>query len=148
MKLFLVTMRFWGKKLFNLRSLSELWYWHPDSWKSPLFRVFLGQLYIFNQRKLISSMVLTVNQDKTQSKNYMTQEPWVQSPGWEGPLWKGTATHSSILAWEFHEQRSLADYSLWGHKEPDTTEQLTFPLERIPSVLLQSKFTFLTLIFM
>ena len=128
MKLFLLTMRFWEKKLFNLRSLSELWYWHPDSWKNPLFRVFLGQLYIFNQRKLISSMVLTVNQDKTQSKNYMTQEPWVQSLGWEGPLGKGTATHSSILAWEFHEQRSLADHSLWGHKEPDTTEQLTFPL--------------------
>ena len=43
-------------------------------------------------------MVLTVNQDKTQSKNYMTQEPWVQSLGWEGPLGKGTATHSSIRA--------------------------------------------------
>ena len=23
---------------------------------------------------------------------------------------------------EFHEQRSLAAYSLWGHKESDTTE--------------------------
>ena len=26
---------------------------------------------------------------------------------------------------EFHGQRSLADYSSWGHKEPDRTEQLT-----------------------
>ena len=26
-------------------------------------------------------------------------ETWVQSPGWEDPLEKGTATHSSILAW-------------------------------------------------
>ena len=27
------------------------------------------------------------------------QESWVQSLGWEDPLEKGTATHSSILAW-------------------------------------------------
>ena len=28
------------------------------------------------------------------------QEMWFQSLGWEGPLEKGMATHSSILAWE------------------------------------------------
>ena len=27
------------------------------------------------------------------------QETWVQSPGWDDPLEKGMATHSSILAW-------------------------------------------------
>ena len=27
------------------------------------------------------------------------QETWVQSLGWEDPLEKGKATHSSILAW-------------------------------------------------
>ena len=27
------------------------------------------------------------------------QEIWVQSLGWEDPLEKGMATHSSILAW-------------------------------------------------
>ena len=33
-------------------------------------------------------------------KNLLTmQETWVQSLGWEGPLEKGKATHSSILAW-------------------------------------------------
>ena len=26
------------------------------------------------------------------------------------------ATHSSILAWKMHGQRSLAGYSPWGHK--------------------------------
>ena len=30
------------------------------------------------------------------------QETWVQSLGWEDPLEKGTATHSSILAWRIH----------------------------------------------
>ena len=29
-------------------------------------------------------------------------ETWVQSLGWEDPLKKGKATHSSILAREFH----------------------------------------------
>ena len=29
-----------------------------------------------------------------------TQETWVQFLGWEDPLEKGIATHSSILAWE------------------------------------------------
>ena len=33
-------------------------------------------------------------------KNLPTkQETWVQSRGWEDPLKKGIATHSSILAW-------------------------------------------------
>ena len=27
------------------------------------------------------------------------QETWIRSLGWEGPLEKGKATHSSILAW-------------------------------------------------
>ena len=45
-------------------------------------------------------------------------ETWVRSLGWEDRLEKGTATYSSILAW-----RSL--YSPWGHKELDTTEQLS-----------------------
>ena len=32
------------------------------------------------------------------------------------------ATHSNILAWESHGQRSLEGYSPWGHKELDKTE--------------------------
>ena len=38
------------------------------------------------------------------------------------PLEKEIATHSSTLVWKFHGQRSLIGYSLWGHKESDTTE--------------------------
>ena len=37
-------------------------------------------------------------------------------------------THSNILAGEFHGQRSLAGYSLWGGKELDTIEKLTLTL--------------------
>ena len=44
------------------------------------------------------------------------REAWVQPLGWEDPLEKGTATHSSILAWRIPEL-----YSPWGSKELDTT---------------------------
>ena len=40
------------------------------------------------------------------------QETWVRLLGWEDPLEKGMATHSSILAWETSE-RSLAGYIPW-----------------------------------
>ena len=53
------------------------------------------------------------------------QEVWVQSLGWEDPLEKVMASHSSILAGEFHGQRSLAGYSPQGRKESDMTEQLS-----------------------
>ena len=52
-------------------------------------------------------------------KNLTTmQETWVQSLGWEDPLEKGKATHSSILAW-----RIQGLYSSRGLQELDTTEQ-------------------------
>ena len=50
------------------------------------------------------------------------QKTQVQSLGQEAPLKEGMATHFSILAGEFHGQRSLAGYSPRGYKEPDTTE--------------------------
>ena len=49
------------------------------------------------------------------------QETQVQSLGWEGPLEKEMATHSSVLAWEILGQRTLAGYSPWCHKEPYMT---------------------------
>ena len=40
------------------------------------------------------------------------QETQVPSLGWEDPLEKGMATHSSIFAWRIpHGQRSLEGYS-------------------------------------
>ena len=48
------------------------------------------------------------------------QETWVRSLGWEDPLEKGKATHSSILAW-----RIPWTASLWGRKGSDTTERLS-----------------------
>jgi len=52
------------------------------------------------------------------------QQTWVRSLGWEDPLERGTATHSSILAWRVH-----------GVAESDMTEWLSLKVEDcIPSV--------------
>ena len=49
------------------------------------------------------------------------QETWVRSLGQEDPLEEEMATHSSILAWKIHGQRSLAGSSPRGHKESGMT---------------------------
>ena len=56
-------------------------------------------------------------------------ETWVQTLDWEGPLEKGTATHSSILAWRIpwtEEPGGLQ--SMGSPAELDTTEQLMLSL--------------------
>ena len=45
-------------------------------------------------------------------------DSWVGKIPWRRK-WQSTP---AFLPGEFHEQRSLAGYSLWGHKESDTTE--------------------------
>ena len=50
------------------------------------------------------------------------QETEIWLLGLEDPLEKGMATHSSTLAGEFHEQRSLVGYSPWSHKELNMTD--------------------------
>ena len=45
--------------------------------------------------------------------------------GWEDPLEKGMAIHSSILAWKIQWTEDPAGLHLWGHKESDTTGQLS-----------------------
>ena len=52
---------------------------------------------------------------------------WVQSLGQKDPLEEKMATHFITPAWKISwaPQRILVGYSPWGHKEPDTTEQLS-----------------------
>ena len=61
----------------------------------------------------------------------------MQELGWEDPLEKEMAIHSSTIAWKTHGLRSLAGCSLWGRKESDTTERLHFtsPVEHVLSEL-------------
>ena len=46
--------------------------------------------------------------------------PWVEKSPWRRE-WLPTLV---LLPGEFHRQRTLAGYNLWGHKESDMTEQL------------------------
>ena len=50
----------------------------------------------------------------------------MRSLGWEDPLEKEMAPHSSTLAWKISWMENLVGYSPWGRKESDTTEPLHF----------------------
>ena len=55
-------------------------------------------------------------------------ETWVRFLGWEDPLEKEVATHSSILAWKISWTEGC---SPWGCKESGTTERLTLTMYKI-----------------
>jgi len=54
-------------------------------------------------------------------------------PGSGRSLEKKMTTHSSILAWRIHGQRSLKSYSPWDLKELDTTELLESSEKDLPT---------------
>ena len=49
-------------------------------------------------------------------------ETWVRSLGWEDPLEKEMATHSSTLAWKIPWMEEHGRLQSRGHKESNTTE--------------------------
>ena len=69
------------------------------------------------------------------------QESQVWPLGWEDPLERGMATHSSILAWRIPQTEEPGGLQSWSRKESDMTEQLTLSfftfkgIEIIPSLL-------------
>ena len=63
------------------------WLIHVNVWQKPL-------LYC----KVISLQLIKINGKKKKNRPAMW-ETWVRFLGWEDPLEKGMATHSSILAW-------------------------------------------------
>ena len=80
-----------------------------------MFQVHSKLIQLYKWASLVAQLV----------KNPPTiEETLVQFLGQEDPLEEGIATHSSILAWRAHGQRSLAGYSPWGHTESDMTEWL------------------------
>ena len=60
-------------------------------------------------------------------------DPWVGTIPWRRE-WQPTPV---FLSGEFQGQRSLADYSPWGHRESDTTEWLT--QKRLQKLSIQAK---------
>ena len=59
------------------------------------------------------------------------QEIWAQSLGWDGPLEKGMAAHSSILAWRIPWTEEPGRLQPRGLKESGISEQLTLSLSKI-----------------
>ena len=53
----------------------------------------------------------------------------------EDPLKEEMAIFPIFLPGKSHGQRTLAGYSHWGHKEPDTTERLHFLSSKMGSLL-------------
>ena len=68
------------------------------------------------------------------------QETWVQSLGWEEPLEKEMATHSSILVWRNPWTEEPGGLQSMGHKESNRTEQLPHILELLPEAELKPWF--------
>ena len=56
--------------------------------------MYIIMLYIYNVYITWASLVAQLVKNPT-----AMWETWVQSLGWEDPLEKGMATHSSILTW-------------------------------------------------
>ena len=56
------------------------------------------------------------------------RETWVLSLGWEDPLEKGMAIHSSILAWRIPWREEPGRLQSMGHKESDMTERLHYTI--------------------
>ena len=54
------------------------------------------------------------------------QETWVQALGWEDPLEKEMAIHSSTVAWKIPWTEQPGTLQSMGRKELDTTEGLHF----------------------
>ena len=76
------------------------------------------------------------------------QETWVRSLGWEDPLEKGMATHSSILAWRIQSMgvskswRRLSDFHFHWDKQGiqiATKETLTKCTQETNSHLIHTK---------
>ena len=67
-----------------------------------------AQLYLF--------WVLVTLEAQTVKNLPTMQETQVQSLGWEDPLEKEIATHSSICAWKIPWTEEPGGYSPWGHR--------------------------------
>ena len=56
----------------------------------------------------------------------MRETPWVRALGWEDPLEKEMATHSSTIAWKITWTEEPGRLQPMGLQKSDTTERLHF----------------------
>ena len=101
----------------------------PSQWRIWTLGIWVG-LSSWIGASLVAQMVKNLS---------AMQETHVQSRGWEDPLEKEMATHSSILPGKSLGQRSLAGYSPWDCKELDMTEWLTLSLSFSSWIICESQ---------
>ena len=103
-------------KLFNIYHITfylYIWFMKLCVFLSQGFRILL--ICVFTWAPLVAQMV-----------NHLPAmwETWVWSLGWEDPLEKEMATHSSTLVWKIPWMGSLVGYSPCDCKESYMTERL------------------------
>ena len=78
-------------------------------------------------------MVLVVKNLSANTARYKRHklDPWVRKIPFKKP-WQLTPV---FLPGESHGQKSRAAYSLWDHRESDTTDRLTLSLYRSPEIV-------------
>ena len=100
----------------------------PLQWNNLFFIELQFQFFICRKNLIhrVCSIAMYLSDQKESACNAGDpgSVPWSgRSPG--GGNWQPTPV---FLPGQYHGQRSQAGYSLWVHKESDTTEQLTFLL--------------------
>ena len=93
------------------------------TWVISAFRGHISRGITFTGASLVSQAVNNLP---------AMQETWVRSLGLEDPLRKGTATHSSILAWRIPWTRAWRDIVHWVTKGGTQLKQLTQHIDWLP----------------
>ena len=120
----MVVTRGWEMGEWN-RWCLRIYVGFPDSWagkriclqcRGPWFNSWVGKIP-WRRDRLPTPVFLGFPCGSAGIKDLPAmQETWVQSLGWEDPLEKGTATHSSILVWRIPAVKFLVstkpDYSM------------------------------------
>ena len=102
-------------------------YEYKSTWEWPQFNSWIT--ISWRRDRLFTPVVLGFPGGSAGKESaYNEKETRVQSLGWEDPLEKVMATHSSILAWRIP---CHGLYSPWGCKELDTTTTFTSPSGRL-----------------
>ena len=142
----------WDHWPFSWACVNVQWmtFWRQGA-KNPILRTCESCHFL---KCFIWSLILSCNLHRTSTSPFLMaqmvknppakQETWIRSLGWEDPPEKGTAIHSSILAWRIPWAQSLAGCSPWDCKKTDTTEWLfTFLLPVASSAALTTLYSLL-----
>ena len=98
-------------------------YWALEARHPPLLNILsmfycmvllISATFLSDSAKWHMVLPLGLPQGLRRKNSPATQEMWAWSPGWEDPLGKKIATHSSILAWEIP----------WTEEEPGRLQSM------------------------